>query len=620
MIAWDTETRSFRWWENAAFLGSWSTDGQGGGNVAVLPVHTGLATDLEAFARAVKNEKHHVLANAKFDGHMGREALGEEILFKPGNRVDDVLMRSRLLFGNLRNGHGLKELAKDYVDPTALEAEVDMQDHYKALTGKSDMAHDDSYFTTWQHFPEIVERYAGLDAVYTYRLEEILRPMMEQDAKLTRLYEEVERPVMEVLYHAERHGVHVDPEAVDRLKASYLQRDAAARSALEQALGFVPEGTGSEDALREGLLRVGVPLTEVTEKTGELAVNRKALNKFIGHPAVDALFEFRRVNKFLSTYIAPLEGVEHIHPTFNQAQAWTGRMSGSNPNMQNLPKRTEVGVEANMKMRSVFIPSPGYDFWIADFDSIEMRFLAYYLGVQEYRDEIANGDPHARTAAAAWPSINGEPTTPEMFYKSTPNRWLRDAAKQVTYSIVYGGGGPVVMDTLNKMVLDAGHPEFMVDLDQARAIRRKITGAIPGFDAFTKSPYKGKQYPQGRLYQQMLKSRIESNGTAYGYVRTFGGRKQWISFEKAYVALSGEIQGSAADAMKMAAIAVYEAGKPYGARPVLFVHDEIVVEIPKGSGPELDPILTEAMEGAAIIDPPLKVESHVTSKSYAHTD
>jgi DNA polymerase-1 len=611
LIAWDTETRSFRWWENPAFLGSWDT-GEGG-QVAVLPEHGGeRASRVEEFRNAIANETHHVGANIKFDAHMARAESGVEI-FKPGNRVDDILMRSRLLYGNTRASHGLEALGDDLLpDAGKAAAKAAMQERYKQLTGRSDMAHEDAYYIAWQHYPDEVEKYAAEDASDTLALERVLSAEMKKDAKLERLYEEVERPVTEVLYNAEKLGVQVDPEAVERLTRHYQERDTAARSALESTLGFVPEGEGSEDALREGLLRAGVPLTEVTEVTGELAVNRRALGKFADHPAVAALFEFRRVNKFLQTYILPLTGTDHIHPTFNQAQAWTGRMSGSNPNMQNLPKRTELSVDENLRVRSVFVPRPGYEFIVADFDSIEMRVLAYYLGDKAYRELIRNGDPHAITAAAGWGG------NPEQYYKGTDMRWLRDIAKQDTYAIVYGGGGPVIMDTTNKLVADAGHPDYRIDLDQARALRRKITGAIPGFKALTDSPYKGKSFPKGRLYQQLERSLVDVNGTNYGYVRTLMGRKQWISFDKAYVALSGLIQGSAADIMKAAAINVREAMKPYGGAPILFVHDEMAVEVPLGWGEKLLPVVVDAMEQAVSIDPPLKVEAYVTKRSYAH--
>lgn len=635
MLAFDTETRSFRWWERDAFLGSWSTGRESG--TEALPAGGGSGEQLAARLEAATEID---TANGKFDAHEAREAIGVDIFeLLPPEKINDVLMMSRLLYGARRNSHGLKELAVDFIDPKAAGAEKDMQEKYRALTGRSNMEHDDAFYVTWRAHPGTVEKYAELDAVYTHKLRKLFLPQIEADAKLQSLYR-LEQQTSRVLYEAEQRGVHVDPGAVERLTKHYQERDAAARRALESTLGFVPEGEGSEDALREGLLRAGVPLTEVTEKTGELAVNRRALGKFTEHPAVAALFEFRRVNKFLQTYILPLTGVEHIHPTFNQAQAWTGRMSGSNPNMQNLPKRTETTVEENLRVRSVFVPSPGMEFIIADYDSIEMRLLAYDLADPVYRRMIDEGDPHAMTAAAAAQTLGLESNRMEDYLKSTPNRWFRDIAKQGTYSIVYGGGGPVVMDTINKMVVDAGHPEYRVTLEQARAIRRQITGAIPGFDAFTASPWGGplceRWCKKGRLYQQLensavtlggrrlapeeIRAAVEDGEKVYGYVRTLLGRKQWIPLEKAYVALSGRIQGSAADVMKAAAVNLREALRPYGGYPVMFVHDEAVVEVPAGWGERLIPVVVEAMEQAAETDPPLRVEATWTARSYAHHD
>lgn len=627
MVAWDTETRSFRWWDNPAFLGSWTTNGEGDGSTVPLLESSGVKRLREILEAAP--DKHLVGANSKFDAHMTREATGLDV-FDEGFRIDDVLIRSRLLYGQRRVGrHGLKELSEDFIDPAAKDAEEAMSARYFELTGKKSMDHEDAYYITWQGFPEEVELYAGHDAIYTYKLEEFLRPQIEADTKLLNLYN-MERDVQRVLYDAERRGVRVDPEAVRRLTEHYHERRENAIEGLQQHLGFVPEGEGSKERLREALIAAGVPLTERTEKTGDLAINKNALQKFSDHPAVAALFEWRRVSKFLSTYIEPLTDVEIVHATFNQAEAWTGRMSGSNPNMQNLPKRTEVGKDENLKVRSVFIPREGYEFIISDFDAIEMRILAWYLGDPEFRTKIDNGDPHAENAANAWGGV------PEDYVKGSAGRWLRDIAKQATYGIVYGGGGPVVMNTINKMVVDAGHPEYMVDLEQARSIRRKLTDGIPGFKALTDTPYGTNQWPRGRLYQQLLNSAVLEDGTSleehqvfeamgdgqtvYGYVRTLGGRKQWINLEKSYVALSGLIQGSAADIMKQAAVNLREALKGWDAIPLLFVHDEAVIEVPRGYGQRLVPIVEEAMTSAYSIEPILRVETHITEKSYAHTD
>jgi DNA polymerase-1 len=623
LIAWDTETRSLRWWENPAFLATWYT-GAGEPGLAHLPEHApdhANLSDMSAF-HAVLAGKHHRMANAKFDAHMAREATGIDI-FKPGNRVDDAIIKSRLVYGQRRIGrHGLKELSEDFVDPDAQAAEAAMQARHKELTGRSEMKEDDAFYRVWKAFPHEVELYARKDASYTWDVDEFLDEQLDADPKIRRLYEEVERPLMEVLYRAEERGVHVDPEAVNRLRAQYEERMELAYERCEVTLGFIPAGTGRDEMLREALVSAGVPLTEKT-KEGKLAVNKDALDHHAEHPAVQALYEFRRVDKFLSTYLNHLVDKDHIHPTFNQADAWTGRMSGNRPNMQNLPKRTEVGKDPDDKMRRVYIPEPGHEFIVADFESIEVFLLAHFVGVREYKDLVVSGDPHAHTAAVIWPQFGSW----KNFTKATENRWLRDIAKQVTYTIVYGGGGKVIAATVNKYMTDAGRPDMCIDEDQARAIRRKITDNIPGFRELTDTPWKGRQYPSGRIHRQLKDSLIEEHLHSgelrhYGYVRTLMGRKQWIQMwpdEKAYVGLSGLIQGSAADLMKAAAINVFEAMKPHGGLPILFVHDELVCQVPLGWGERLKPIMVDAMEQACqIVDPPITVEATVTDRSYAH--
>lgn len=611
-LAWDTETRSFRWWEQGTpFLMSW--DWGEGGLAAPLPGHGGEGAALH---KLLDTHEELTGANSKFDAHMTRTALGIDVL-APGSKwtVHDVLTQSRLLFGSRRGSHGLDELSTDLLGSDSMEGEEKMEEAYYKLTGRSDMRHDDAYYVTWQNHPELVEWYARDDATHTLQLDRLLRPQVMADAKLAELYK-LELKVQTVLYEAEKIGVNIDQEQVNRLDQSYARRDEQARRDWESATGEpIPEGEGSAERLREVLPRVGVQLTERTEKTGELAVNRKALAPFADHPAVRSLLEWRRVNKFRSTYLGPLQKLDDgvVHTNFKQAEAWTGRMAGAQPNLQNLPKRTEKALENDERVRSVFVPRPEFEFYVFDYESIEVKVLAHQLGIPEYKKLVAHGDPHAITAAAAV-KVLGIDAKPEHFYKGTPYRWLRDIAKHCTYGIIYGGGGPVIRDTWNKMVTEAWHPEMVIDLDQAKAIRRAITDAIPGFKAFTATPWRGKTYPRGALYEQLLASQEGE----FGYVRTLGGRKQWIKLEKAYVALSGLIQGGAADIMKMAAVNVHDALRPHGAYPLLFVHDELVCEAPKGMKDILFPLIEEAMVDAYPLDPGLTVEGAVTDRSYAH--
>jgi DNA polymerase-1 len=561
----------------------------------------GAATYLAALGKADCLVAH----NLKFDLHQTRETLGFDLMNLPGIEFHDTDLMSRVLMPEGqrkdRGGHGLKNLARVFLRADADAEEKAIIALYQKLTGKRSMKHNGAYYEVWRAHPEALEAYALKDTRYTYDLARYFLEKFGDDEQLWNLYN-LERQVQRVLYRAEQRGVRVDPEAVARLKAHYEERRVAAEARLAETLGFVPEGEGSEAALAERLVEQGVDLQETTP-TGQLAVNMSALRAFEHHPSVASLFEWRRCQKMLQTYIAAFEGRVVLHPDFQQAEAWTGRMSCRNPNMQNLPKRTDVGVDENLRLRSMIVPREGHYFVVADFEAVEMRVLAHYLGVPWYRDLVEHGDPHARTASVIW---GGEP---EDYGKGTDQRWLRDVAKHVTFAITYGAGGAKVRETINKMVPE----EYRVDVDwvkshprdtppKAIAIKNQIIGSIPGFRALADT---SKRSP-GRLVRQVR---------AKGYVRTIGGRKNLVDPEKDYVALSAEIQGSAADIMKLAAVRLADTR----GEPLLFVHDEVLMEFPD-EVPEDEAVaeVVEAMESAIELKPPLKVEAKVTRESYAH--
>lgn len=608
--AFDTETRGLRWFreDQRAFLGTWA-DSEHEYVARLMPTHG--RTNKGEFIKALKTADVLDAHNLKFDAHQVRETLGLDVFELKNVELHDTDLGSRIAMPEgqrkgERGGHGLKNLAKVFLREDAGEAEELIKRRYHEMTGRRSLDNDGAYYDVWRGFPEELEDYAVKDARYTYDLKPIIMAKLESDPKAMSLYN-MERQVQRVLYHAEIRGTRVDPKAVRRLKKFYKGRDDAARKRLEETLGFVPEGSGSEERLEQALIDAGVPLTETTDKTGKLALNHQALEKFEDHPAVDALFEFRRVQKFLTTYITPMEGVEFVHPDFQQAEAWTGRMACRRPNMQNLPKRSDASLEDNLRIRSVLIPRPGYSFIIADFESVEMRILAYYLGVPSYRRLVGEGDAHAHTAAVAstlFPPVVIVGSRDEDFFKDTPNRDIRDGSKHVTFSITYGAGGPRVATTWNKMVAQ-GRPQLRIDEKQGRTLRNKIIAGIPGYKALADT----SQAHPGRVVRQIREK---------GYVRTLMGRKQVVDPKKAYVGVNALIQGTAADVMKQAAINLESAMAPFGAYPLLFVHDEALIEVPTENAEAALPVAVEAMESAAILDPPLAVEAHITNKSYAH--
>lgn len=601
-LAFDTETRGLRWFDTdqRAFLGSLANDFD-----QWIDVFERCPDGRRNFTSCLQGGECVFAHNLKFDAHHVRAISKYDIMHDRPERLHDTSLMSRLLEplgqdGKKKGSHKLKNLAKTILSEDAKDAEDLVKEKFQELTGRrqiDEAVNPDAYYQVWKTYPEILENYAVLDARYTYDLgDHFMTALHNADAKLRSLYE-LERRNQRVLYDAEVRGLRVDPGAVERLKAHYLDRDRAAERQLVDTLGFVPVGDGSREQLATALIDAGVKLTEKNED-GSYSTNRQALQRYQDHPAVAALFEWRRTQKFLSTYIRPMEGVDFVHTSFKEAEAWSGRSACASPNMQNLPKRSEGDLEENLRVRSVIVPREGYSFLILDFEAVEMRILAHYLGVPWYRELVANGDPHALTASVIWGG------RPEDYFKGTPKRFLRDIAKHSTFAIVYGAGGPKVAETINRMVPD---PSLRVTEAQGRIIRNKIVGAIPGYDALAGT----RRGREGRLARRVHE---------VGYVTTILGRHQVINPEKTYVALSGIVQGSGADIMKAAAVNLAEAMPQFDAQPLLFVHDEALIEVPTELAETALPVAVEAMESAVELKPALKVEAHITQQSYAHGD
>lgn len=575
VVAFDTETCGLNWFEEdeQAFLGTWADE--------TGEWHADLSKNDEAaqFLAALAQADVIVAHNLSFDVHQVRATLGFDLLTL-GKELHDTDLLSRVLFPagqrKDRGGHGLKTLAKEFLGEDAGDEEDAIKEMGKSI-GLRTLRKKGAYWEVWKAYPEVMEAYARQDARITYDLLMHLYPKLLQDARLLSIYQ-LEMQVCPVLIRAEQRGIALDQAKVAALHTEYKASERELRERLETELGEEAiGGEGSEDALRESLLKVGVPLHRRTP-TDVLATNHFALAEFEdSHPVVKDLMEWRRVTKFLSTYLEPAVGRESVHPSFMQAEAWTGRMSCRRPNMQNIPKR------AGKEVREIFVPRPGCAFVVADFESIEVRLLAYYLGSagESYRDLIEQGhDPHAWMAAQIW---GGEMAD---YIKGSEGEPQRGVAKNVMFAITYGAGVPRVMDMTK------------LPRNDARALISKIKGSLPG-------------------YYKLTRDRITPKIEATGYVSTMFGRKQVVNKDKAYVGLNALIQGSAADIMKQAVVNVAEAVAPIDGLPILFVHDEIVVEVPKERAAEAEQRVRAAMVSAADFRPRLAVSSSVVEDSYA---
>jgi len=569
-VAFDTECGGFDWWDPAqqAFMGSWAD--ANGEYSADLSDPAQVALFIEALTTADRLIAH----NLKYDVHQVRETLGLDIL-QLGIPLEDTDTISRIIHpeGNKQVGgigHGLKENAAVYLRADAQAAETHMYE--LATASKIKMKETGGYYDLWRAYPEAMEQYARDDARFTYDLYQLF--MSEMDETQLGIYE-LERQLAPSLIRAEARGVALDQKPIKRLLREYKAEQARLHEYLSAELGDAAlGGAGSEEALVEALQMIGVPLTEKT-KTGKVATNAGALGKFEEEfPQITALFDLRRVNKFLSTYIEPMVDREVVHPSFLQIGAWTGRMACMRPNMQNIPKA------AGKEVREMYVPRSGYCFVVFDYEQIEFRMLAYYLNDPGLIALMRDGhDPFAWLAA----EIHGGEY--DYYRKGQPGQPLRQTCKNVTYAICYGAGAPRV----SKML---GCSET-----EAREVIKKVKDTLPNYYKFT--------------------GRVKSKVKRLGYVNTIMGRKQVVSKDKAYVAVDALIQGGAGDIFKQGCILVDEGVRPLGGVPLLFTHDEVVVEAPLEHAQEICEITEQALCNAFPLDPPLTVEGCIVTTSYA---
>jgi DNA polymerase-1 len=477
----------------------------------------------------------------------------------------DTMIASYLLDPGRRE-HGLDSLALEHLDHQTIR--------YEDVTGKG---------KAQVSFAEVgldaASRYACEDADVALCLAERFEPELER-LRLAELFRRIEMPLIEVLAQMEWNGIRIDP-------AFFAEMDTQLRATLRDIEGRIhdaaggPFNIGSTPQLREVLFtKLGLPVIKRT-KTGP-STDVEVLQELAaqGHHLPELLMQYRQADKLLSTYVEALPKMvnpvtRRIHTSFNQTVAATGRLSSSDPNLQNIPIRTELGAE----IRRGFIPTEGYSFVSADYSQIELRILAHYSQDPAFVDAFRAGrDIHRETAALIFGVAAGEVT-----------KEMRDRAKTVNFAIIYGIGAYSLAGKLGMEV--AAAKEFI--------------------DAYF------VRFPGVRRY---LDEQVE-HARSTGYVETLTGRRRYIpeiqsrnfnirSFgERA--ATNAPIQGSSADLIKIAMIRIHERLKETGspARMLVQVHDELLFETPVGTEEATLATVKELMEGAAELRVPLTVET-----------
>ncbi|MGA3004234.1 MAG: DNA polymerase I [Acetobacteraceae bacterium] len=502
-----------------------------------------------------------ILQNAKFDMMvLGRAG------FPPLTPIDDTMLISFAQDAGA-HGHGMDELSRLHLGHTPIP--------YDEVTGTGRNR------ISFAHVPiHNATAYAAEDADVTLRLWACLKPRLRANHALA-LYEQVERRLVPVLLDMERAGIKVDADDLRRMSVDFEQRMAVMERDSHRLAGF-EFNIGSPKQLGEVLFdKMNLPGGK-RMKTGAWGTDSSVLQGLAdqGHELPGRILEWRQLQKLKSTYADAL--VEQINPetgrvhtSYAMAIAQTGRLSSTDPNLQNIPIRTEEG----SRIRHAFIAEPGNVLVSADYSQIELRLLAHVADIPALKESFARGeDIHARTASEVFgvPMEGMDPMT-------------RRRAKAINFGIIYGISGFGLARQLG--------------IGQGEAL-----GYIKRYF---------ERYPGIRDYMEHAKSVAK----AKGYVTTPFGRRCWISgindkmqARRSYAerqAINAPLQGGAADIIKRAMVRLPPvlARECPSARMLLQVHDELLFEVPASDAPGLASVAARVMEAAATLSVPLVVET-----------
>ena len=559
----DTETTGFDHFSDRIVGLSFAVEPHEAWYVSFTPENTA------AFAEVVKplfeNERTTKIAqNIKFD-MMVLARLGVEVR---GRKIDTMIVHY-LLDPEAR--HNMDFLAERYLNYSPIRIET--------LIGKGTRQ-----LTMDQVNIESVKEYAAEDADITLQIKQALWPELEKQG-LVELYSTIEEPMIEVLAAMELEGVKVDTQQLAdyavELNAELAKLEAEIRELADEPMLNINSARQLGEVLFAKLRITDKP--KMT-KTRQFSTEEEYLQGFAGkHRIVDLILRYRGVKKLISTYVEALPQLVnsvtgHIHTSFNQAVTATGRLSSTNPNLQNIPVRDDMG----RRIRKAFVPSDGQHLLLsADYSQVELRLMAHLSGDSSLIEAFQQGeDIHAATAAKLFHKEIAEVTSDE-----------RRKAKTANFGIIYGISA--------------------FGLAQRLDIPRKEAKEL--IDGYFES------YPKVKEYME----RAVADAREKGYVTTAFGRRRIlrdIDSRNAVArgvaernAINAPIQGSAADIMKLAMVEIYRRFRAEGIRSkmILQVHDEVIVDMLREEQEAVIRIVREAMEGVAQLSVPLISEAGV---------
>ena len=480
-------------------------------------------------------------------------------------KMFDTMIAHYVLQPELR--HGMDYLAEIYLKYETIKIEELIGAKGKKQGNMRDLA------------PEAVYKYACEDADVTLKLKLVLENELETNG-VKKLFEEIEMPLVPVLAYMERNGVRIDTDALKETSRHFTARMNQIEEEVHQlaGMGF---NIASPKQVGEVLFdRLKIVEKAKKTKTGQYVTSEEVLESLRGkHEIVGKILEHRGLKKLLGTYIDALPqlinpATGRIHTSFNQTVTATGRLSSSNPNLQNIPIRNEDGKE----IRKAFIPDEGCEFFSADYSQIELRIMAHLSNDPHMIEAFQKDqDIHAATAAKIY-KVKLEEVTREQ----------RSKAKTANFGIIYGISVFGLAERLN------------VDRKEAKAL-------IDGYF---------ENYPNVKAYMdQSIQEAREK-----GYIETIFKRKRYlpdINSKNAVVrgyaernAINAPIQGSAADIIKVAMIRIYQRFQEEGIRSkmILQVHDELNFSVLPEEKEKVQQIVISEMEAAYKMKAPLRAD------------
>ena len=491
---------------------------------------------------------------------------------------DDTMLISYVLDAGATSSHGMDALSERWLGHKPIS--------YKEVCGSGKSA------VTFDHVDVArATAYAAEDADVTLRLWRALKPRLVAEG-LVSVYERLERPLVEPLALMEERGISVDRQILSRISGELAQAAAALEDEIYELAGerFT---VGSPKQLGEILFgKMGLPGGSKT-KTGQWATTARVLEDLAaeGHALPRKIVDWRQLTKLRSTYTDALPGyinpqTKRVHTSYALASTSTGRLSSSEPNLQNIPVRTAEG----RRIRTAFIAEPGNRLLSADYSQIELRILAHVADIPQLKQAFADGiDIHAMTASEMF-GVPVEGMPPE----------VRRRAKAINFGIIYGISAFGLANQLSIPREEAGQ--------------------------YIKTYF--ERFPGIRDYMETAKAFARENG----YVETIFGRRahypeirssnpQVRAFNER-AAINAPIQGSAADIIRRAMIRMDEALSKarLSARMLLQVHDELIFELPEGEVEKTISLVRHVMEDAAMPAVSLAVPLHVDARAAHNWD